>query len=335
MLKSIDILVGLSIVMLVVSLAVTVITGAVMRFLQSRGKQLATGIAGLLRQVDSSLDNGSANQIAQAVLKHPLIGTGKLGTVIHREELTTLLLELASGDTPGELEAAARQKLTDLLKKNGITDPKTAFDQLHDVLMRIEKEAPELANDARQAKALAEVAAGAFLAKINARFDQTMDRVSEAFTNHARMVTFVASLVVALGMQLDTAQMITRLNADPELRKQLIQQAVDTKNPNLPQLPAASAPNTAEQAEIQNNLQKFVGLDIVDMPETWDEWTGRWSQKNAPMKLLGILLSALLLSLGAPFWYNALKNLLQLRSVIADKDDAQRAARQSGTDSSS
>jgi len=36
-----------------------------------------------------------------------------------------------------------------------------------------------------------------------------------------------------------------------------------------------------------------------------------------------------LLSLGAPFWYSILKSLLQLRSTIADKDDAQRQVRQS------
>ena len=35
----------------------------------------------------------------------------------------------------------------------------------------------------------------------------------------------------------------------------------------------------------------------------------------------------LLISLGAPFWYNALKNLLKLKSVLSEKDDAQRAQR--------
>jgi hypothetical protein len=41
-----------------------------------------------------------------------------------------------------------------------------------------------------------------------------------------------------------------------------------------------------------------------------------------------VLLSAVLLSFGAPFWYNALKNLLQLRSILAQKDDQQRSQRQ-------
>jgi hypothetical protein len=41
-----------------------------------------------------------------------------------------------------------------------------------------------------------------------------------------------------------------------------------------------------------------------------------------------VVLSILLLSLGGPFWYGALNRLLQLRSVLAQKDDAERLIRQ-------
>ena len=41
-----------------------------------------------------------------------------------------------------------------------------------------------------------------------------------------------------------------------------------------------------------------------------------------------MLTTALLLSLGAPFWYGALQNLLKLRSVLAQKDDVERQDRQ-------
>ena len=46
-----------------------------------------------------------------------------------------------------------------------------------------------------------------------------------------------------------------------------------------------------------------------------------------------MIISVLLLSLGAPFWYKALAQLLQLRSAIAGKDDAQREQRQGTTSS--
>ncbi|HET9467157.1 MAG TPA: hypothetical protein VFO48_02050, partial [Vicinamibacterales bacterium] len=40
------------------------------------------------------------------------------------------------------------------------------------------------------------------------------------------------------------------------------------------------------------------------------------------------LFSWVLLSLGAPFWFDALKNLLRLRSVMARKDDVDRQKRE-------
>jgi hypothetical protein len=59
------------------------------------------------------------------------------------------------------------------------------------------------------------------------------------------------------------------------------------------------------------------------MPQNWN-----WN----PAKIPGIALSAMLLSLGAPFWYNALKDLLGLRPVLAQKEQAHREQRQSARD---
>jgi hypothetical protein len=39
----------------------------------------------------------------------------------------------------------------------------------------------------------------------------------------------------------------------------------------------------------------------------------------------------LLLSLGAPFWYDTLKDLLKLRPALAGKEEQQRADRQADT----
>jgi hypothetical protein len=60
------------------------------------------------------------------------------------------------------------------------------------------------------------------------------------------------------------------------------------------------------------------------VPRSFADWRRGWSQVNP----VGILVTGLLLSLGAPFWYNSLSRLLQLRSALAVKDDKQRAERQ-------
>ena len=74
--------------------------------------------------------------------------------------------------------------------------------------------------------------------------------------------------------------------------------------------------------EDPQDVKDLVQLGIVTLPSR--NWLPNWKRVN----LLGVMLSALMLSLGAPFWYNALKNLVRLRSVIAGKDDDQRANRQ-------
>jgi hypothetical protein len=77
-------------------------------------------------------------------------------------------------------------------------------------------------------------------------------------------------------------------------------------------------------------MQKLVGatgLELLPSPYPltikWPKWyslqfvnNGEWSWPKR--HLLGILLSAALLSLGAPFWYNALRSLTNLRPTLAN-----------------
>lgn len=357
MLKSIDILIGLSVVMLMVSLIVTVLTGAVTNLLQTRGRNLLAGITGLLRQIHPDLSEESAQAISAKILTHPMIRSAgeKFGSVIHREELSVLLLELASGDVPStaKLEDTVRQDLCELLKKNGIEDPAATMANVRSMALTLEQAHPELSNNARIAMAFLQEANSRFLAKVNGWFDQTIDRVADRFTNSTRIVTFVASLVVALVLQLDTAALVGRLNADPVLRQNLVEQAVQAQKtllvpagapatqaspqtpaqPGAPDAAAQTTPQEDQDQQIRDRLQFLSSVDVIEMPGSLHEWVARWESPSGhwPMKLLGIIFTALLLSLGAPFWYNALKNLIRLRSLIAQKDDDQRATRQQTT----
>jgi hypothetical protein len=47
--------------------------------------------------------------------------------------------------------------------------------------------------------------------------------------------------------------------------------------------------------------------------------------------LPGLILSVILLSLGAPFWYDVLKDLLKFRPALAQKEEQQRKDRQNDT----
>jgi hypothetical protein len=335
MLKTIDILIGLSVVMLLISMIVTVITQVVTNVLNQRGKQLLKGISDLVGQIDPDLPPKIADEIANAVLLHPLVrkANGRLGEVIHREELTKLLLELGAGDGPQKLGQEAQEGLRKVLVKNGVCKPEDDIkDKIGDTLknvraysLQLELSHPELTNAARARISMLQHANSQFLAKINLWFDQTMDRVSERFTNATRYVTFTAGLLIAVLLQLDTAALVSRLSADPALRDSLVKQAMEVE-PNAAQ--PAVAPVMKLNASDRQAIRDLMLNNVMGMPQGFDDWQRRWTKDNWAMKSIGILLTTLLLSLGAPFWYNALQNLIRLRSVVASKDDDQRAARQ-------
>jgi len=52
-----------------------------------------------------------------------------------------------------------------------------------------------------------------------------------------------------------------------------------------------------------------------------DPYPGLWNVFSSPIHFLGILASAALLSLGAPFWFNILKMLTNLRPLLANQVD--------------
>jgi Ni,Fe-hydrogenase III component G len=60
----------------------------------------------------------------------------------------------------------------------------------------------------------------------------------------------------------------------------------------------------------------------------WHWMSGQWSW--GPRRLLGILASVALLSLGAPFWFNALKSLANLRPLLAKQISQEEDSAQDG-----
>lgn len=66
--------------------------------------------------------------------------------------------------------------------------------------------------------------------------------------------------------------------------------------------------------EVKSNLDQ-TGLQIIPQPlPGWKDYPGDWR-----LHLLGLLMTGLFLSLGAPFWYNALSQLANLRPLLAGK----------------
>lgn len=422
MLQSVDVLIGLTVVLLALSMVVTVVTQALTTMVNSRGYHLRRGLTDLLQQLDPSLGPAVSKSIAAAVLTHPLvsgsqipllgrlIGHRRLGNVVHRDELTALLMRFATGEA-APLDGSAAAGLKQTLNANGITDPAATLARVRELTLQLERSSPETSTAQRHTTALLHAAGSEFLAKINAWFDQTMDRTAQRFTASTRAVTFVGALVVAFGLQVDTPALVNRLAADDQLRAALLTEAQRMLAEGEAQRSAAAtgaesqvqgaaaegtaaakatgpqadgraaakgivpsgegasegqdtaaaegagskAPGTAGAKDGQppstgtpgpgsestgeavastdpgrRTRDLLASAGIIRLPTSTEAWWDGFTAASLP----GMLITALLLSLGAPFWYSALGRLLQLRSLLAAKDDAQRGERQQTTSAS-
>ena len=145
-------------------------------------------------------------------------------------------------------------------------------------------------------------------------FGSAQDRAEQWFRIHVRMVTIVAAILVSVFLQLDTVEIYDKLRHEPKLVEALVKAAPGT----LEQGAAVQG-----QADADAREKAFADLkariDSTGFELLPGGWFARWSTEKFWWfnHLFGLALSAGLLTLGAPFWFNLLKNLTNLRPAVA------------------
>lgn len=133
-------------------------------------------------------------------------------------------------------------------------------------------------------------------------FDTTMSRVSGWYKRKTQIIICVLSFVVAVGLNVNTVSIADRLINDAGLRAALVQ----------------SATNTA--AKPGETVSKVAGqIQGLGLPIGWNKkpgdparvsLSGHWGRAIG-----GWLITFLALSLGAPFWFDALGKIAGLRAT--------------------
>ena len=265
-----------------------------------------------------------------------------------------MLLELAAkADNQSQIKTEVQKDALIALKKmmaaNGITNPEQTLGKVRMFALQLEKSYPDIASNIRHSLALMEHANSQFLAKINSKFDLIIDRVSERFTFNARIVTFFCAALVAMAVQLDTITLVNRFAMDEATRAAIVNAAITTQTSESRENQSEEAEAIAKRAEeTANTLYRTLSSEgILSVPKinivklfepdgnvslkgVFHAWIENWKNVN----LLGVLISIILLTLGAPFWYSVLGKLLLLRSLLARKDDEQRTVRQTSQQTS-
>jgi len=290
---AIDVAIGLIFVYLLLSMLASTVQESFAGFLKLRGRQLRDALANLLSGVDA---NGkSDNKLFQDVFGHSLVtGNTKsnLPTYVSANNFSVALFDALSDGSQGPLFSQIEKQIADLPAGN-------AKDSLTALLKRTGGDIDQLQT------------------AVQTWFDDAMDRVSGEYKRFAHLFAFLFGLLVAVGLNIDTIDIAKALGTEPNARNALVELATAS-------LKKVDLDKPGDVKTQVDNLQDQLGSLI---PMGWQDKDGfrtavkkkfvgdRAHPRNPLVAILGWLITAVAVSLGAPFWFDMLKNVINLRNA--------------------
>ena len=279
-----EVVIGLTLIYLVLSIGCSGVKEVLAALFSLRAKTLENGVRNMLK-------NGS-NDYTARLFAHPLIqGTAP------------------EGQKPSYISARMfAAALFDIVAPSDVTQPRTiqslraGVAQIPDVKLRT-----TLLN-------MIDTAGGdidAARLKVEHWFDDTMARVTGWYKRMAQKIIFVAGLILCVAVNADTLMIVKELWSDQALRSAVVAQAVKKVQAKTP-ADSINPPNVS--------LQEVVGevREANTPPIGWSQ--AEHDVRALPsgfgagvLKLLGILLTSFAIVMGAPFWFDMLNNLINLR----------------------
>jgi len=141
-----------------------------------------------------------------------------------------------------------------------------------------------------------------FRTSLEKSYEDAMERVSGWYKRRVQLFLVVIAAVVAGGLNADSIGVAQRLWQDPALRSAVVAQATSS----------SACPTTASPQTAANCVE---GVKAIGIPLGWSSATEPSGGWNDLWKALGLLITVAALSLGAPFWFDALGQISNLRGA--------------------
>jgi len=154
-------------------------------------------------------------------------------------------------------------------------------------------------------------------------YNRAMGRVSGAYKYRTQWYLLGIGLVLAVALNADTVTIVKQLSIDSALRQSIVA-AVQTAKPS---------DNTAGQ-RIHDQIQQ-IDTDVSQIENIGIPlgWAGARQPSSAPgsrpglwgwlQRCVGWLLTAVAISLGAPFWFDLLNKIAVVRSTVKPSEKTQ------------
>jgi hypothetical protein len=226
------------------------------------------------------LNDPTGSALYEAVVSHPLIGSAKAG-------------RYGPSYLPAQTFALS---LLDRVAPGGPADPNALFDHIKTGIEKfpdpaIKEVLEALVKDAQgDIEKLKQGVAG--------WFDDSMDRLSGVYKRKTQVVLLSIGLAISVSINADTLMVARILWANGALRGQVSEVAANVGDTQ----PAA------DYAELRESLNV--------LPIGWGEHNGLPKDVIGGFgKVIGLLITTLAISLGAPFWFEVLRRVNAIRSA--------------------
>ena len=351
----IDIAIGVVFVFLLVSVIASTVNEIILSFLNMRGKELLTGLQTLLDDTDASglvkklYNHGQIFGLFQGAFDPKK--AGNLPSYIPSQNFVMAFLDIipaaAQLSTSGQQKAMAMTAAMNAPVVAGtpvagapgggapVQAPTPPANSSGDAALfaTLWVAAQKLAEDPKTDKvgkpliAMLEAAgndAGKLKKSLVDWYNSAMDRVSGWYKYRTQKILFVVGLVLAVAMNIDAINILKQLSKDSTLRQSIVAAAGSAKQP------VASGDTEPLKTQIQDAKTEVMDVSNLGIPIGWSHVpdvlkTGAWHWHYLNI-LLGWFVTALAVSLGAPFWFDMLNKIMVVRSTVKPHEKSQEEA---------
>lgn len=295
-----DVAVGLVMVYLLLSLVTSAVREGLAGILKTRASMLQRGIAQLLQDP----------KLIEDFYEHPLIFS------LYQGE--TYADAKQAGTLPSYIPAAAFAKAMIDLVARGRDLQAAASPNAPPISLAAVRQNVAVIRVPRVQRALLAAVDHAqgnldiFQTQLEDWFNGAMDRVSGWYKRQSQIIIFVVGCLLTVLCDVDTLHVAKRLYSDPAQRQVAVAMASGFSSKDTAMATAANA--------------SLARLDTLGLPMMWNGVIPA-SATSAQAKLeaigdhawrasFGWLLTALAISLGAPFWFDVLNRIMMIRSSL-------------------
>jgi hypothetical protein len=309
--------------------------------LECRAKILEEWLTGIFKQPVVQPD-GSSVPLSEAIMNHlaltALSGKDKSTSYIASANFATALLERVSFDPANKTSVP-----------NNIDEYIAAIQKSQALPPELQRVFLGFAIEAKTTIAALSVRTASeidlFKGKIETWFDSNMDRIGGSMkTKYTRPFTFLVAAVVALLLNADSINMAKYLYNNPEARAKIAASAYEAAHNDeykrqvdnyMTAHPESKKDTGVTLKQIQDtiaarwneiNIAK-AALEENSMPLGWNKDEGKEGRSTGVFilrKFVGLLFTFFAIIMGAPFWFQVLNKIANLRGTGKKPGDANK-----------